>query len=148
MSADAVEKLLYPRGRGSFAVDRRRQPRGVGTTIPKPGILLGGLVLGVAEPNWGELAYKLLTQVAHATPLGLLHAFAQFDEPTQSYTLSHEMTALAIDAACIGTVYVMRGLAPLIANQANLPHPDEWLEELREAVAEVHAAAMWVHFLG
>ncbi|MCM0614427.1 hypothetical protein MOD31_00150 [Paenarthrobacter sp. TYUT067] len=148
-SPEAVEKLLYPRGRGSFAIDTRRQPRGGETTeIPLPRILLGGLVLGVAEPNWGELAYKLLTQVAHATPLGLLHSFARFDESTQQHTLSHEMTALAIDAACIGIVYVMRGLAPLIAHQANLPRPDAWLEELRIAVTDVHAAAMLVHFLG
>ncbi|SDM03067.1 hypothetical protein SAMN04487916_12233 [Arthrobacter sp. ov407] len=145
----AVEDLLYPLGRSDFAVDTRRTPTNeIRSRPPSPKIHLSALALGVAEPNWGDLAYKLLTQAAHATPLGLLHSVARLDPKTGNPALSHEMTALSIDTACIGAALTFQSLAPLIALQAGLPSPREWLKELFEAVSEVHRDAQLIHFLG
>jgi hypothetical protein len=146
-STEAVESLLFPRGRGNFAIDTRRMPNSQSAVIPSPQEHLSELSLGVAEPYWG-LAYKLLTQAAHATPLGLLHAVARRDNATGEPALSHEMTALSLDTACTGAALVMRSLAPLIANQAGLPSPKDWLIELFDAVSKVHFKAQQIHFLG
>lgn len=148
-STRAVEELLYPLGRNGFAVDRRRRSANdVPNRPPSPKMHLNALALGVAEPNWGDLAYKLLTQAAHATPLGLLHSVARLDPSTGNPALSHEMTALSIDTACIGSALTFQSLAPLIALQAGLPSPREWLKELFEAVVDVHRDAQLIHFLG
>ena len=143
-----VEKLLYPLGRGPFAVDHRRSPQNQKSRPPAPGVHLDALNLGDAEPNWGGLAYKLLTQVAHATPLGVLHVVARQIPGSGNPALSHEMAALTIDAACIGAALTFRSLAPVIAMQAGLPTPTDWLRELFEAVRDVHAQAQLLHFLG
>ena len=143
----AVERLLFPRGRGNFAVDTRRMPNSQQAMIPSPQEHLSDLSLGVAESYW-RFAYTLLTQAAHATPLGLLHAVARRDSSTGMPTLSHEMTALSLDTACTGAALVMRSLAPLIANQAGQPSPKEWLIELFQAVRKVHQKAQLIHFLG
>lgn len=145
-SFGAIERLLYPRGRGKFAIDNRRMPDSDRAMIPSPQDHLRALNLGEVEPYW-DLAYKLLTQAAHATPLGLLHSVARLDPETQEMTLSHEMTALAIDAACTGAALTFRALAPLISNQAGLDDPHQWLVELFDAVGEVHSAAQRIHFL-
>ncbi|SDQ03696.1 hypothetical protein [Arthrobacter crystallopoietes] len=147
-SAAAIEKLLYPRGRGSFAIDTRRMPDSQPAEPPSPQEHLNELSLGVAEPNWGELAYKLLTQAAHATPLGVLHSVARIDRSSGQPSLSHEMTALSLDTACIGAALVMRGLSPLITNQAGLPSPLDWLLELFQAAGDVHNNAQRIHCLG
>jgi len=147
-SVDAIERLLYPRGRGNFAIDNRRMPNSQPATIPSPQKHLSELDMGDAEPYWFELAYKLLTQAAHATPLGLLHAVARLDRETGQPTLSHEMTALSIDAACIGAALTFRCLAPLIAYQNDLDDTHEWLVELFDAVRDVHYTAQLLHFLG
>lgn len=146
-SVDAIERLLYPRGRGDFAIDNRRMPNSQKATIPSPQDHLSEMTLGEAQPYWA-LAYKLLTQAAHATPLGLLHAVARTDPETQDPRLSHEMTALAIDSACAGAALTFRALAPLITHQAGQDLPREWLIELFAAVQEVHLSAQKVHFLG
>lgn len=146
-SADAIESLLYPRGRGDFAIDNRRMPDNQSAVIPKPTDHLSELSMGIPEEFW-DLAYRLLTQAAHATPLGLLHAVARVDQATGKPVLSHEMTALSLDTACVGAALVMRSLAPLIANQAGLASPDSWLAELFRAVGTVHHTAMKIHFLG
>lgn len=148
-SKHAIEQLLYPLGRSSFAVDTRRTPAGEKPIrIPSPGEHLDLLELGIAEPNWGQLAYKLLTQAAHATPLGLLHAVARTDPATGHFALSHEMSALAIDTACIGAALTFRSLAPVVTYQAGLPSPLPWVKELFEAVRQVHREAQLIHFLG
>lgn len=146
-SVDAIERLLYPRGRGDFAIDTRRRPDSEATVTPGPQDHLGELSIGAVEP-WWELAYKLLTQCAHATSLGLLHSVAREDRATGRPFLSHEMTALSLHAACTGAALVMRGLSPLIANQAGLPSPKDWLVELFAAVGRVHYKAQQIHFLG
>jgi hypothetical protein len=146
-SHDAIETLLYPRGRGSFAIDTRRMPDSESASVPGPLEHLSQLDLGDAEPFW-PLAYKLLTQAAHATPLGLLHMAARTDTTTGKPFLSHEMTALSVHAACVGGALVMRTLAPLIAHQAGLPSPKGWLTELYRAVGKVHNKAPMIHFLG
>ncbi len=146
-SVQAVESLLYPRGRGNFAIDTRRRPSSESAVIPGPLDHLGELSLGATEPFW-ELAYKLLTQCAHATPLGLLHSVARVDPTTGQPFLSHEMTALSLHAACMGAALTMRGLSPLIANQAGLSSPMDWLVELFKAVSRVQYKAQQIHFLG
>lgn len=148
-STKAVEELLYPLGRKGHAVDTRRTPANEAPSRPpSPSVHLNALELGLSEPSWGALAYKLLTQAAHATPLGLLHSVARVDPETGNAALSHEMTALSIDTACIGAALTFRSLAPLITHQAGLPSPREWLGELFEAVRDVHRDSQMLHLLG
>lgn len=145
----SVEALMYPLGRAEYAVDKRRTPSNMKLpTIASASAQLGRMNLGRFEPDWGPLAYSLLTQVAHATPLGLLHAFANADPTTGHARLSPEMTALSIDTACIGAAFTFRSLAPVVTNVCGLPDPKDWLIEVFNEMHKIHYYSQPIHFLG
>lgn len=103
------------------------------------------LGIGYAEPGWLTLAYRLLSQMTHMTPLGLLHSVAR---PSQwGPTVGHEMTALAVDAAAIGATRTVLPHASVIAQTTGQAPIDEWASELWAASRRIHTIAQLIHFL-
>lgn len=129
-----------------LAIDRRRTPPN--EKSPKAGRPIEHLLdlgSGYPEPAWFSIAYSLLSQVVHATPLGDLHLQARRDSDVTR--LSHEMTALAADAACTGVATIVVPLGAVLSVSHGLEPVDTWAAELRAAAARVHDAARLVHFL-
>lgn len=129
-----------------LAIDRRRTP--ANEKSPKAGRPIEHLLdlgSGYPEPAWLSIAYSLLSQVVHATPLGDLHLQARRDSDVTR--LSHEMTALAADAACTGVATIVVPLGAVLSVSHGLEPVDTWAAELRAAAATVHDAARLVHFL-
>ncbi len=105
------------------------------------------LKLGInyAEPGWLALAYSLLSQMTHMTPLGLLHSAARSGR--WGPTLSHEMTALAVDTAALGVTRTVLPHAGVLARTAGLDPIDEWANDLWRHAQHVHQVAQLLHFL-
>jgi hypothetical protein len=103
------------------------------------------LGMGYAEPGWLTLAYRLLSQMTHMTPLGLLHSVARTCE--WGPTVGHEMTALAVDAAAIGATRTVLPHAGVIAQTTGQAPIDEWASELWAASHRIHTVAQLIHFL-
>ena len=100
---------------------------------------------GFPETGWFDLAYSLLSQVAHGTPLGMLHATSR--QNGDALAMSYEMCALVADAACIGVTQVLGPFGMVLGHVNGLEDVREWLHELNECAAKVHRAAQPLHFL-
>lgn len=147
-SDEAITTLFVPLPQaGSLAIDTRRTPANMkAPKTPRPFEQLGRLGRDFTEEGWLDLAYSLLSQVVHATPLGDMH-LAGRERQDNMWTLSHEMTALAVDCACLGAATVLPQLAAALDLQLDLSGHHEWGMELRRAALAVHNAAQPLHFL-
>ncbi|TDW22124.1 hypothetical protein EV650_0957 [Kribbella kalugense] len=95
------------------------------------------------EPGWLELAYTLLSQMTHSTPVAYLHTMRAGDPWTND--LSPEMLALALDVACLSSARLI-GLGAWLLSDLNA-EADNYRKQLAKAAANVHNAARSVHFL-
>ena len=127
VSSEVVSKLLEPLPKGQVqSVDRRRTPaheRSPRLSPPFEQMLLLGQ--GFPEEGWLDLAYSLLSQIAHSTGLGLLHCLAR-ESSGGERALSEEMLALAADVACLGAARAVAPLARLICYQQSTADPLDW----------------------
>ncbi|WP_269167499.1 hypothetical protein [Modestobacter sp. VKM Ac-2977] len=129
-----------------LAIDRRRTPANLRAPRPeRPAVQLIQLGNDAAEEHWYEVAYSLLSQVIHATPLGEMHLQARRHGDVRK--LSHEMTALSADVACLSTATLVGPLAGLLAQLYGIGDVSAWSGELYRAAGEVHSVARLVHFL-
>ncbi|WEK12324.1 MAG: hypothetical protein P0Y48_07470 [Candidatus Microbacterium phytovorans] len=106
-----------------------------------------GVATQPREPGWLRVAYSLLSQVTHATPLGALHTihFASRDS-LETNVLTPELVALALDVTCMASAYLI-GHSTLILT--DIGHDGiEFRDQLRREASRVHAAARLVHGLG
>jgi hypothetical protein len=141
-----IDALLSPLSK-QLAPDHdkvRTLPAGTPDKQPPPIEQLLRLGMGFAEEGWLALAYSLLSQVTHLTPLGVLHATAR--ETPLGPGLSHEMTALAVDVAVLGVITSALPHAHLVAAEAGRDIRD-WDRSMRVAAAKIHNAARLLHFL-
>lgn len=105
------------------------------------------LLMGVPypEPGWLPVAYSLLSQVTHSTPIGLVHMARYSEGVLHAHTISPEMLALALDVACLGSARLI-SLSALI-----LTHGDDAARQyalgLEERALTVHDTARLVHWL-
>lgn len=128
------------------SLDTRRTAKGqTPPVVPSPTALMREFSRDHAEPGWTVLAYGLLSQITHATPLGLIHCCD--DEDGTGRRLSPEMTALAVDAVCLGAAATLPSSAAVFSLAGGLDDVTAWTRELRMAAAAVHDAARPVHFL-
>ncbi|MEU4607552.1 hypothetical protein AB0F43_31590 [Kribbella sp. NPDC023972] len=95
------------------------------------------------EPGWLELAYTLLSQMTHSTPVAYLHTLRAGDPWTNH--MSPEMLALALDVACLGSARLIGLGAWLLSDLSE--DANDYRKRLARAAAEVHNAARSVHFL-
>jgi len=116
--------------------------------IPLPPIaeMLNELGARYAEPGWLTVAYSLLSQSTHATPLGLMHTLSvKPDGGLHAGELSPEMTALALDVACTASSVTL-GVAALALSNVSDDAQDFRLR-LASASIVVHDASRMVHGL-
>ncbi|WP_137843750.1 hypothetical protein [Microbacterium sp. 2FI] len=106
-----------------------------------------GVATQPREPGWLGVAYSLLSQVTHATPLGALHTihFSAYDS-LQTNVLTPELVALALDVACMAAAYLI-GHSSLVLTDIGRDGI-EFRDKLRLEASRVHAAARVVHGLG
>lgn len=104
-----------------------------------------GSAFGFAEPGWLEVAYSLLSQVTHSTPIGLLHTIRRRDGGWHGNEISPEMLALALDVTCLGSAYMIGHSALILTNLS--PEAHVYRRALAVKAAEVHQHARLVHGL-
>lgn len=123
-------------------VDRIARSR---APIPTVAYMLRSFGAGSAQPDWLEVAYAILSQITHATPLGYLHCLRYIDGEWIPNELSVEMFALTLDAAAIGSAHLL-GIVGLVLNDV-APQAQDHLVALKRAAGAVHRAAREIHGL-
>lgn len=97
------------------------------------------------EPGWLDVAYSLLSQITHSTPIGYLHVVRVHEDSWSGNELSPEMLALALDTACLGSAHLI-GISTLLLTDMS-SEAFQYRERLLRAAGDVHNAARMVHFL-
>jgi hypothetical protein len=113
--------------------------------IPPIGALLREMGTPYPEPGWLEMAYSLLSQITHSTPLGHLHVLRFYDGTWHGNEMSPEMLALALDVACLGSAHLI-GHATLLATDLS-SEAMAYRAALLHNAHEVHKQARLVHGL-
>jgi hypothetical protein len=113
--------------------------------LPNISSMLRQLGASYPEPGWLEVAYSLLSQITHSTPIGHLHAVKVRDGTWHGNELSTEMLGLALDVACLGSAEMI-GHSALVLTNMSAKAVDYRNKLLAEARA-VHNAARLVHGL-
>jgi hypothetical protein len=104
-----------------------------------------GEAFGFDEPDWLEVAYSLLSQVTHSTPIGLLHTIRVRNGEWRGNEISPEMLALALDVTCLGSASMIGHSALILTNLSSEAHA--YRADLSAKAAEVHQHARLVHGL-
>lgn len=113
--------------------------------LPKISTMLRELGAPYPEPGWIEVAYSLLSQVTHSTPIGHLHTVRFQNGMLHGNELSPEMLSLGLDTACLGSAHLI-GLSAVILTDMSreaLRHREDLLHQ----ALIVHNAARLVHGL-
>ncbi|MER7921505.1 MULTISPECIES: hypothetical protein [unclassified Streptomyces] len=105
------------------------------------------LLLGAPypEPGWLPVAYSLLSQVTHSTPIGLTHMVRYRHETLSAHDISPEMLALTLDVACLGSARLL-GMSGLLLTQGS-EEAQQYALGLEQRAREVHNTARLVHWL-
>lgn len=115
------------------------------TPLPSISSMLREMGAHDAEPGWLEVAYSLLSQITHSTPIGHLHNVRVNHDVWQGNELSPEMLSLALDVACLGSAHLI-GLSAVILTDMS-SEVVRYREDLLREAAMVHDAARLVHGL-
>lgn len=113
--------------------------------LPSIAAMLADLGEPFAEPGWLQVAYSLLSQVTHATPVGLMHSLRWNGETWAGNELSPEMLGLALDVACLSSA-VLIGYSAVILT-GGTPSAIEYRSALGASAMSVHRAGQLVHGL-
>lgn len=97
------------------------------------------------EPGWLQVAYSLLSQITHATPIGLMHSIRHDGDGWAGNELTPEMLGLALDVTCLSSALLIGRSAVIITKGAR--HAVEHSRVLVASAADVHAAGRLVHGL-
>jgi hypothetical protein len=113
--------------------------------LPKMGDMLRAMATRSRESGWLEVAYSLLSQITHSTPIGQLHTVRVRDGVWHGNELSPEMLALVLDVSCLGSAHVIgTGARVLTDNSADAVG---YHRDLLSQAEVVHARARRVHRL-
>lgn len=116
------------------------------TPVPSITSLLRDLGAPYPQPGWLVVAYSLLSQVTHSTPLGLLHTVTvDADGAWHGNELSSQMLGLALDVACLGSALLLGNTALVLTNVSD--EAQRYRRDLLIAAGRVHDAARLVHGL-
>lgn len=141
--ADAERIFALPRNvcivTPNDAIARGRVP------LPKISSMLREMGAPYPEPGWLEVAYSLLSQITHSTPIGHLHTVRFRDGIWHGNELSPEMLSLALDTACLGSAHLIGLSAVILTDMSN--EALRYQENLLRETATVHNAARLVHGL-
>ncbi|OIJ85203.1 hypothetical protein BIV24_28965 [Streptomyces colonosanans] len=114
---------------------------------PLPSIDKMLLLMGAPypEPGWLPVAYSLLSQVTHSTPVGIVHMTRYREGVLSAHDISPEMLALALDVACLGSARLL-GISGLLLSQGSDP-AQQYAAGLERRAYEVHDIARMMHGL-
>jgi hypothetical protein len=115
------------------------------TPLSKISSMLREMGAPYPDPGWLEVAYSLLSQITHSTPIGHLHTVRFRDGIWHGNELSPEMLSLALDMACLGSAHLI-GLSAVILTDMT-SEAIRYREHLLREAATVHNAARLVHGL-
>jgi len=115
------------------------------TPLPPIGRLLEQMGAPYPEPGWLKVAYSLLSQITHSTPIGHLHTVRYRTGTWHGAELSPEMLSLALDTACTGSAHLI-GLSALILSDLS-NEAQKYREDLFRGAVQVRDAARMVHGL-
>lgn len=119
-------------------IAKNRQP------LPSIGSMLRRMGAPFRPSGWPEVAYSLLSQITHSTPIGHLHTVQCRDGGWHGNELSPEMLGLALDAACLGSAHI---IGAAVLNLTDAPDAEQYRRDLLRQAAVVHSAARDVHGL-
>lgn len=137
-----AERLLAPpdgvlRDASADDIAKNRVP------LPPIASMLRDFGVGFDEPGWLEVAYTLLSQVTHSTPLGYLHLLHA--GPVWGTGISPELLALTLDVACTSSAHLI-GHGALVLTDVS-PEAVAYRKLLLAKAAAVHQVARTVHWL-
>lgn len=115
------------------------------TPLPSISSMLREMGKPFPEPGWLELAYSLLSQITHSTPVGLLHTVRVRNGTWHGNELSTEMLGLTLDTACLGSAVLIGHSAVVLTNLST--EAVSYRTSLLAAATRVHDAARLVHGL-
>lgn len=97
------------------------------------------------EPGWLDVAYSLLSQITHSTPIGHMHTMRVRDDVWHGGELTPEMLALALDTACLASAHLIGLSAMVLMNMSG--EAQLYYQGLKRRAGRVHRAAQLVHGL-
>ncbi|TDE41654.1 hypothetical protein E1295_29375 [Nonomuraea mesophila] len=97
------------------------------------------------EPGWLNVAYSLLSQVTHSTPIGHLHMASFQRGILHANEISAEMLGLTLDSACLGSALLI-GISASFLSGGSQEARDHSLS-LHQLAYDVHNQARLVHGL-
>jgi hypothetical protein len=107
--------------------------------------MLRNLSKDYPEIGWMEVAYSLLSQVTHSTPIGHLHMIRVRGGEFQSCVITPELLGLTLDAACLGSAHLL-GSSSVLLTHGN-QEATKYARELRKRAYRVHDTARFTHGL-
>jgi hypothetical protein len=119
-------------------IAKNRQP------LPPIGSMLREMGAPFAPSRWPEVAYSLLSQITHSTPIGHLHTVRFRDDIWHGNELSPEMLSLALDVACLGSAHIIGTAVVILTGTSDA---ERYRRDLLGQAAVVHSAARRVHGL-
>ncbi|SCK09493.1 hypothetical protein [Streptomyces sp. WMMB 322] len=139
--AVAARLLQLPENviQGPQEITKGREP------LPRIEAMLRLMGAPYPEPGWLVVAYSLLSQVTHSTPIGYLHMVRQRSGQPHIGDISPEMLALTLDAACLSSAELL-GMSTAILTGGSQKAID-YAVGLRRRALEVHDTARMVHGL-
>jgi hypothetical protein len=120
-------------------IARGREP------LPSISSLLRAMGGPFEEPGWLDVAYSLLSQITHSTPIGHMHTMRVRDGIWHAGELTPEMLALALDTACLASAQLI-GLSTMVLTNMS-SEAQAYREGLLRLAGRVHRAAQLVHGL-
>ena len=113
--------------------------------LPSISSMLRAMGKSFEEPGWLDVAYSLLSQVTHSTPIGHMHTMRFRDGVWCGGELSPEMLALALDTACLASAHLIGLSAVVLTDRSG--ETRLYYEGLKRRAGRVHRAAQLVHGL-
>lgn len=113
--------------------------------LPSVSSMLADLGAPFPEPGWLQVAYSLLSQGTHTTPIGLMHNIRWTGQTWNANYISPEMLGLALDVTALSTA-VLIGHANLVFTEMSAEAINH-RESLQRSALRVHNAGRLVHGL-
>lgn len=120
-------------------IARGREP------LPSVSSLLRAMGEPFEEPGWLDVAYSLLSQITHSTPIGHMHTVRVRDGIWHGGDLTPEMLALTLDTACLASAHLI-GLSTMVLTKMS-SEAQAYREGLLRLAGRVHRTAQFVHGL-
>ncbi|MFI5592495.1 hypothetical protein ACIA5G_46125 [Amycolatopsis sp. NPDC051758] len=113
--------------------------------LPSMATLLREMGADYPETAWLDIAYSLLSQVTHSTPIGHLHTVTLDDGTLRAGTITKEFLGLTLDAACLGSAHLLGWSSVLLT--AGREDARIYKRMLLQKAYHVHDAARMLHGL-